>query len=109
MSTLTAALMNTIALAGALDPIRVFIRRFVVLSHDQATTVALWIAHTHAIDAGCHVLEGIDAEVIRKTGNTLLKHTRPHIGPTQALIGNPIDAAISPRPPARIHVSTFFA
>jgi len=51
MSTLTAALMNTIALAGALDPIRVFIRRFVVLSHDQATTVALWIAHTHAIDA----------------------------------------------------------
>ena len=27
------------------------VRRFVVLSPDQAAVVALWIAHTHSIDA----------------------------------------------------------
>jgi hypothetical protein len=34
-----------------LDDVVRFIRRFVVLSETQADAVALWVAHTHAIDA----------------------------------------------------------
>jgi hypothetical protein len=34
-----------------LDDVVAFIRRFVVLSETQADAVALWVAHTHAIDA----------------------------------------------------------
>lgn len=34
-----------------LDGLVAFIRRFVALSHVQAVMVALWVVHTHAIDA----------------------------------------------------------
>src|SRR5436309_6021848 len=34
-----------------LNDVTAFLRRFVVMSDDQAAAVALWIAHTHAIDA----------------------------------------------------------
>lgn len=33
------------------DDLATFVRRFVVVSHAQATAVALWILHTHAFDA----------------------------------------------------------
>ena len=55
MSTLTATFVETataaVALSSVLVRVRLFIRRFVVLSAEQATAVALWVAHTHAIDA----------------------------------------------------------
>jgi hypothetical protein len=55
MSTLTATLVTTatttVALSSVLTRVRVFIRRFVVLSSEQATALTLWAAHTHAIDA----------------------------------------------------------
>jgi Protein of unknown function (DUF3631) len=38
-------------LAPLLDRLRAFVRRFVVLSDEQAAAVALWVAHTHAIGA----------------------------------------------------------
>jgi Protein of unknown function (DUF3631) len=34
-----------------LDDVVAFVRRYVVLSDEQATAVALWIVHTHAVDA----------------------------------------------------------
>jgi hypothetical protein len=38
-------------LGGWLHQVEKFIRRFVVLTDDQATAVALWVAHTHAFAA----------------------------------------------------------
>jgi len=37
--------------AGLLDDLAAFIRRFVVVSTAQATVIALWIVHTHTLDA----------------------------------------------------------
>jgi len=37
--------------APLLDDLAAFVRRFVVVSHAQATAVPLWIVHTHAFDA----------------------------------------------------------
>ena len=37
--------------AVLLHDIRAFVRRYVVLTSEQALTIALWVAHTHAIDA----------------------------------------------------------
>ena len=37
--------------AALLSAVCAFVRRYVVLSDHQATAVALWVAHTHAIDA----------------------------------------------------------
>ena len=38
-------------LAERLGTVRAYIRRYVVVSDDQATAITLWAAHTHAIDA----------------------------------------------------------
>jgi 5S rRNA maturation endonuclease (ribonuclease M5) len=38
-------------LAELLDELTVFVRRFVVLNAEQLAAVALWIVHTHALDA----------------------------------------------------------
>src|SRR4051812_7141426 len=43
--------MNPSTLARLLDEIVVFLRRYVVLTAEQADAIALWIAHTHALDA----------------------------------------------------------
>ena len=37
--------------ADLLDKVESFVRRYVVLTDSQATAVALWAAHTHALDA----------------------------------------------------------
>jgi hypothetical protein len=37
-----------------LDAITDFVRRFVVVSNAQAAVIALWIAHTHVVDAADH-------------------------------------------------------
>jgi hypothetical protein len=38
-------------LALLLDEVEAFVRRYIILSEHQTAAVALWIAHTHAIDA----------------------------------------------------------
>jgi hypothetical protein len=38
-------------LARTLDDVSTFVRRFVVITPAQADTVALWVAHTHAVEA----------------------------------------------------------
>jgi hypothetical protein len=43
--------MTETPIAVLLDTVKVFIRRFVVLDDDQATAIALWVAHTHGFDA----------------------------------------------------------
>ena len=42
---------SDVNLAGLLDDVATFYRRFVVLSKEQADTLALWSQHTHAIAA----------------------------------------------------------
>jgi hypothetical protein len=42
---------STGSLEGILHDVRAFVHRYVVLSSEQATAIALWIAHTHAFDA----------------------------------------------------------
>jgi len=37
--------------AGLLDDLAAFVRRFVVITDAQAAVIALWIVHTHALDA----------------------------------------------------------
>jgi Protein of unknown function (DUF3631) len=37
--------------ADILDALRAFLRRYVVLTGEQADVIALWIAHTHTLDA----------------------------------------------------------
>ncbi len=37
--------------AALLDDLAAFVRRFVVVTHAQAVAVALWIVHTHAVEA----------------------------------------------------------
>jgi hypothetical protein len=43
--------MTTADLSALLDNIQAMLRRYVVLNEHQQTTVTLWTAHTHAIDA----------------------------------------------------------
>src|SRR5712692_7986636 len=42
---------ETIDFAGLLADINTFIRRYVVMSADQAVAIALWVAHTYIIAA----------------------------------------------------------
>ncbi len=51
MTTLTARVADAVNLAALLADVEQFIRRFVILTDDQATAVALWVAHTHTLDA----------------------------------------------------------
>ena len=48
---LTTSIVSTAALTVALREAHDFIRKHVVVTNDQAATVALWVAHTHTIDA----------------------------------------------------------
>ena len=50
MSTLTATVISRVKLASALTAVESFIRRFVVLTGEQSTLIALWVAQTHALD-----------------------------------------------------------
>jgi Protein of unknown function (DUF3631) len=43
--------VDSLADQQLLDALFAFVRRFVVLSDDQAAAIALWIAHTHAFEA----------------------------------------------------------
>jgi hypothetical protein len=54
--TMRLHLMSTPAeplpgLGATLDTVVSYLRRYVVITDDQAVAVALWVAHTHAIDA----------------------------------------------------------
>ena len=43
--------LSASGLNGLLEEIEAFVRRFVVLTDAQSTVIALWIAHTHTVDA----------------------------------------------------------
>jgi hypothetical protein len=49
--TFTASITNSATLAVALRETEDFIKKYIVLTVDQATVLALWIAHTHAFKA----------------------------------------------------------
>src|SRR5690349_18410045 len=43
--------ISTRPLAHTLHDVRAFLCRYVVLADDEGTAIALWVAHTHAIEA----------------------------------------------------------
>ena len=47
----TASVAGRPRFASTLSNVRTYIRRYVVVSADQATAIALWAAHTHVLDA----------------------------------------------------------
>lgn len=51
MSTFTADVFDRVRLVTTLASVEQFVRRYVVLTVDQAVALALWAAHTHAIEA----------------------------------------------------------
>jgi hypothetical protein len=53
------------ALAQLLDDTRALVRRYVVLSDEQLDAVALWIAHTHAVE-GAHQTPYLDVSSAEK-------------------------------------------
>ena len=58
--------------AALLADVRAFVRRFVVLTDAQADTIALWVAHTHAIDSfECTPYLGISSAE-KRSGKTRL-------------------------------------
>jgi Protein of unknown function (DUF3631) len=67
----TAGLRDT--LAGLLDDVERFIRRFVVFSSDaQSTALALWIGHVYAIDAAPSAAYVRITSAVEESGKTTL-------------------------------------
>ncbi len=65
----------TVDLAGLLGSARGFVRQYVVLSDAQADAIALWIAHTHAVDAADATPYLNISSVEKRSGKTLLLET----------------------------------
>jgi hypothetical protein len=55
-----------------LDDLSQFIRRFVALSHEQADTCALWVVHTHAIEAAAFTPYLSITSALPRSGKTTL-------------------------------------
>ena len=73
-----AALETPVELGALLDEVEAFVRRFVVLSDHQAVVVALWIAHTHALDAfDCTPYEQVTSATKRAGKTRLLEVQEP--------------------------------
>jgi uncharacterized protein DUF3631 len=78
-------------LLEALDKAVSFIRRFVVMSNEQAATVALWVAHTHAFDAFDFTPYLFVTSAERESGKSRLKEV------CELLVRNPISTSnVSP-------------
>jgi len=87
-------------LATALDRSREFIRRFVVITDAQAVAIALWIAHTYALDAADitpylaftspekQAGKSLALEVV----GTLVNEPWPAIRPSEAVLFRKIEA-----------------
>ncbi|MDO8614988.1 MAG: DUF3631 domain-containing protein [Dehalococcoidia bacterium] len=81
-------------LAALLDDVRVIIRRYVALADAQADALALWTAHTWALDAAesTPYLEVTSAE--KRSGKTRLLETLVHVVAHPWLTGRTTAAAL---------------
>jgi hypothetical protein len=72
-----AALMNSNG-AALLEGLAAFVQRYVVLSDEQADIIALWVVHTHALDAAdCTPYLSITSAEPRSGKTRLLEGTAP--------------------------------
>jgi Protein of unknown function (DUF3631) len=77
--------------ASALEAVSVFIRRFVVMSDEQATALALWAFHTHAFGASDYTPYIFVTSAERESGKSLLKEV------LELLVANPVSTSnVSP-------------
>jgi 5S rRNA maturation endonuclease (ribonuclease M5) len=83
-----------------LDELCSYVRRFIVLSDDQLATVALWVAHTHALDA-CEQTpylsvrspeKGCGKTYLLRVLSLLVAKPWPCILPSDAVVYNKIEA-----------------
>ena len=80
--------------SGLLTDIRTFVRRFVVLTDDQACAVSLWVAHTWAIDfAYCTPYLNVHSPE-KRSGKTRLLEVLDTIVATPWLTGGTSKAAL---------------
>lgn len=81
-------------LAELLDDVRALIRRYVVLTDAQADALALWVAHSHVIQAAetTPYIEVTSAE--KRSGKSLLLETVEHVVASGWLTGRTSAAAL---------------
>jgi hypothetical protein len=78
-------------LADALDSVQGFIRRFIVMNDAQAIAVALWVFHTHVLDAADYTPYIYVTSAERESGKSRLKEA------VELLVLNPIPTSnVSP-------------
>lgn len=78
-------------LADALDSVQGFIRRFIVMDDAQAIAVALWVFHTHVLDAADYTPYIYVTSAERESGKSRLKEA------VELLVLNPIPTSnVSP-------------
>jgi hypothetical protein len=78
-------------IAQTLDAVEAFIRRYVVMSAEQAAVVALWIFHTHAFEASEYTPYLFVTSAERESGKSRLKEA------CELLVANPISTSnVSP-------------
>lgn len=81
-------------LAGLLDDVGAFIRRFVVMSDAQADAVTLWIAHTHAVDAAETTPYLAITSAEKRSGKTRLREALELLVSSALSASNISDAAL---------------
>lgn len=92
-----APTLGTVDLGQALSDVESFVRRFVVMTDDQALAVALWVLHTHAFEASDYTPYLFVTSAERESGKSRLKEV------VEVLIPSPIPTSnVSPAAVFRI-------
>jgi hypothetical protein len=81
-------------IATLLDNVAAFVRRFVVLSEPQAEAVALWVLHTHALDAADTTPYLAVTSAEKRSGKTRLLEVLELVAATPLPTANISDAAL---------------
>jgi hypothetical protein len=78
-------------MGAALDAVAALSRRYVVMSDEQAATIALWVTHTHCFDAADYTPYLFITSAERESGKSLLKEV------CELLVRNPVSTSnVSP-------------
>jgi len=85
---------NHPATADLLDGLATFVRTYVVLSPAQVDATALWIAHTHAIEAAEVTPYLAIGSAVRESGKTLLLDVLAHLVARPLATANISEAAL---------------
>jgi hypothetical protein len=80
--------------ADLLDDLAAFVRRFVVLSAEQASAIALWVVHTHAIEAADSTPYLAVTSAEKRSGKTRLLEVLYELAARARATANTSDAAL---------------